>query len=110
MSGSPFYDPFNGAGKILKSYPDKVVWYMENDEHIVTCTQMLVDPILEANQRSYNESAGKRWGDGQIVASIPENIYWEKFAPAKKAGDDQYIKRLLNDSDLRKLRTFEGKV
>lgn len=108
--GTPFYDPFKGAGKVVKRTADKVVWMLETDEHQVFCTQSLVDPILEANQARLNESQGKRWGDGQIVASIPLDFYYDRIAPAKKAGDEAYVKRILNDGDFSKFRTFGGRV
>ncbi len=74
------------------------------------CVNEWVDPILEDNQRRLNDSAGQRFGDGQVVASIPMNLYFDKIVPAKKAGDEAYIKRLLNDSDYAKLRTFGGRI
>jgi hypothetical protein len=105
---SPFYDPFNGNGKIVKQYPDKVIWMHETEEGVIYCTQKLVDPIIEANKERFNESNGKRWGDGQLVADIPENIYFDKLLPAKLQGDDAYIKRFLNDKDNEAFRTFKG--
>lgn len=108
---SPFYDPFHGNGKVLRAYPNKVVWYVElDDDNIGICTQELTAPILEDNQRARADSAGKRWGDGQIVASIPLGVYFEKIAPAKRAGDDRYIKKVLNDSDYSKWRTKDGRI
>lgn len=108
MSG--FFDPFKGAGKIVKQGPGSVTWMMETEDQFVTCTQTLVNPILDANQEEANNNLGKRWGDGKVAARIPLGLYFDKIAPAKKAGDDAYIKRILNDSDYSKLRTFGGRV
>lgn len=108
---SPFYDPFKGKGTLLRAYPDKAVWALELDDgNIVTCTQRLVEPIIEDNKRALNDSAGQRWGDGKVVASIPLNVYFDKLAPASRAGDDAYVKRWLNDIDNRDFRRFGGKV
>jgi hypothetical protein len=106
---SPFYDPFHGAGRAVNYGPNKVVWYVElGDGKVATCVQELVSPIFEDNQRELNDSAGKRWGDGKIAARIPLGFYFDKLAPAKRAGDERYIKKILNDSDYRKFRTFGG--
>jgi hypothetical protein len=43
-------------------------------------------------------------------ASIPLNVYFEKFAEARTNNDSRYIKKLLNDSDYSKFRTKEGKL
>lgn len=108
---SPFYDPFKGAGKVINIGPNKVVWYTElSDGNIATCVQELVSPILEDNQQARADSAGTRWGDGATVASIPLGLYFEKLAPAKLAGDDAYVKRVLNDRDYYKLRTRDGTI
>jgi hypothetical protein len=109
MSG-PFYDPFKGKGQIVAQYPDKVIWMTDRDGDIIYCTQQLVQPILDDNHEALNNSAGQRWGDGKIVASIPLPEYFEKFVPARQAGDEKYIKKLLNDSDFSKFRRFGGKV
>lgn len=106
----PFYDPFKGAGRILSIESDKIVWIMEDDEKIVTCVQRLADPIIENNKQELADNSGERWGDGQVVASIPLDMYFEKFATARMNGDENHIKKLLNDSDYRFLRTFPGKV
>jgi hypothetical protein len=67
--------------------------------------------MLDNNQRLLNDSMGKRWGDGQIAARIPLNLYFSSgFAEARKQNDKKWIKRFLNDSDNRKFRTFNGKV
>jgi len=111
MISRSFHDPFGGKGQVLSASPDKVVWFLELDDgNMVTCTQTRVDPVLEDNQRELNENAGKRWGDGRIAARIPLDLYFDKIAPAKRAGDDRYIKKIYNDSDYRKLRIFGGNL
>lgn len=80
------------------------------DGRIQTCTVERVDPILEANDTLRKENSGKGWGDGQVVASIPLDMFFRKVVPARNAGDEQWVRRWLNDRDNYKLRTKEGKV
>lgn len=104
-------DPFGGKGFLLVNQPDYRLWICETEPGVYqTCAEELVDPILEANARLRAANAGKRWGDGQIVASIPLDKYYQEIVPLKKAGDQAGIKRWLNDPDNHKLRTFEGKI
>lgn len=74
------------------------------------CVMERVGPVLDANERLRNDSDGKRFGDGQIVASIPLAKYYRDILPMKQAGDTTGIKRYLNDPDNRKLRTFRGNI
>ena len=105
-----FCDPFFGNGRVVYRSRDKVVWMAEVYGETVTCVQQRVDQIVEDNKEALNNSAGKRFGDGRVVASIPLDIYYNKLVPAKKNGDDAYIKRFLNDSDNRAFRRFGGNI
>ncbi len=80
------------------------------DGRIQTCTVERVDPLIEANERLRNESNGQRFGDGKVVASIPLDKYFRDIVPARKAGDEKWIKKYLNDHDNQKLRTFRGNI
>lgn len=64
--------------------------------------------ILDANARSRSNTAGRRWGDGQRVASIPLDIWNKHLQTAHNAGDEAYVAKFLNDSDNAALRTFDG--
>lgn len=104
-------DPFGGSGWLASQTETIEVWVrMLPGGGYETCTNEWVDPIFEANREKLNASANKRFGDGQIVASYPIDFFFKKIVPAKKAGDDAYIKRILNDSDYSKLRTFRGRI
>ncbi len=106
-----FYDPFGGRGEILSRTADKVTWRAEVEPGVYACcTQTLVEPILEHNKQRLNDSEGKRWGDGKIVASIDLPTYYSTILPAIQAGDDAWVKRWLNDEDQRKYRTFRGRL
>lgn len=104
-------DPFGGKGSLLVNQYDKRVWICEVEPGVfATCTETLVDPLLDQNARDLNDSLGKRFGDGVRAASIPLDIYFRELVPAKKQGDDKYIRRWLNDPDHEKFRTFRGKL
>lgn len=64
--------------------------------------------ILDANARSRSNTAGRRWGDGQRVASIPLDIWNKHLQEAHRLGDDAYVSKWLNDADHAGFRTFEG--
>jgi hypothetical protein len=58
-----FHDPFNGQGKIVKQYPDKIIWMLETEDQIVYCTQKLVDPILgrrHPREHLFREAAARQ--------------------------------------------------
>jgi hypothetical protein len=84
---------------------------MDLGEHLaVRRTYTLSNELYDANAHRRAESAGQKWGAGAAPASIPLNVYFEKFAEARTNNDSRYIKKLLNDSDYSKFRTKEGKL
>ena len=108
-----FCDPSEyGKWKLISYDPvaRKKHWIMEDEKTVVSKVETEVEEIIEDNKASFNDSEGKRWGDGKVVASIDLPTYYQKIVPAKQAGDDAYIKRFLNDSDNRAYRTFKGTI
>lgn len=105
-------DPFGGRGRIMPtSDPNTITWWTEIDGQIVTCTDTLIDPVLERNRELFNESYGKRFGDGKIVASVPMSMLYSGYlGDAREARDTTAIKKFLNDPDNERLRTFKGRV
>ncbi len=106
-------DPFGGKGQLLYNWPEKRVWIRCDEETgapVEECTIHYIDPIIEANKQKFNDSEGKRWGTGQIVASIPMDMYYRRYVPMKQAGDDAGLKRFLDNPDNRNLRTFKGAI
>lgn len=73
-----------------------------------TVNELEID-LLEANREMYNDSDGKRWGDGQIAARVPMNVYMREFAPRRREGDEDFVKWWLNRDEHRMFRTFKGK-
>lgn len=74
-------------------------------------TENLVEEeLLARNRESLNDSHGKRFGDGKVIASIPLNVFYRDFAGRLKEGDDDFAKWWLNHDHNRPYRTFRGRV
>lgn len=74
-------------------------------------TENLVeDELLARNRESFNDSHGKRFGDGKIIASVPLNVFYRDFAARLKDGDEDFVKHWLNSDQNRPYRTFRGRV
>lgn len=84
--------------------------YDENTDECIIETVTDVSEIIELNKRRYNnQSESTRWGDGQVVASIPMPL----LAELQRRGitnDPAKMRAWLNDSDNRHFRTRPGKV
>lgn len=86
---------------------------LEGDTLIVRQYYEAAPQLFEQNAKLRNETSGKRWGDGQIVASIPlpelfsDNTY---VGRAFKQGDMQSVKKFLNDPDNIRYRLKEGNL
>lgn len=84
-------------------------WF-EYDDHNDTFTihtQQDVSKLIEHNKKLYNARAGERWGDWNFVASIPNSIMFE-LMKSGKLDDQAYMRRFLNDPELRHFRTRPG--
>ena len=104
-------DPFGGDGFLAHSDNMRRTWLLFDARGRVVnkCEVQRVDPIVEANRELYNDSFNERWGDGRVVASIPNAIYWSEDFQTKRQ-DEVWLKRFLNDPDNQKLRTFRGTI
>lgn len=76
--------------------------------------QLNSEPLFDMNNEDEIASQGKRFGDGQIVARIPMHlIYSNETKEIGKAFDQEdraYARKVLNDGDFRKFRSFRGKL
>lgn len=106
-----FLAPPDGDGwNLIAGDEYRRVWLRELEPGVwQQCITLNTDPLFEANQALRNDNTG-RWGDGQIVASIPLALYYRDIVPAKQNGDEAWIRKYLNDRDNRKLRTREGTI
>jgi hypothetical protein len=107
-------DPANPGGWVMvednESYRR---WELDLGDRIVLKTEHKgTQQLLADNQRCFNENEGKRWGDGQVVSSVPMNIYFgpSGLSEANKQKDIPYIRKWLNDPDHRKFRKFKGSI
>lgn len=69
--------------------------------------------FLEDNKRSFDESQGKRFGDGKIVGRIPLNVLFDpklQIAEKIREGDRDHMKWFLNSEAALPYRRFRGKV
>lgn len=78
------------------------------DESVIEVIQDVED-LITRNRRLLNDSAGTRWGDGKIVASIPLNVY-EQLRKQGITRDRKAMKKWLENPDNRAFRTRGGKV
>jgi hypothetical protein len=109
----PPIDPRNPGGWVMVGDNESYrYWEIDLGDRIVRKTECKgTERMLEDNQREYNESDGKRWGDGKSVARIPMNVLFQSgWAEATKQGDVTWKKRFLNDPDNRKFRIWKGRV
>lgn len=105
------FSPADGGTVVLQTADRRVTEYDLGDGRIVRKTENLIDEeLLEQNKAMMNENQNKRWGDGQIVASIPLNVFYAQLGQSVKEGDRKYLKKWLNDSDNRMYRTFPGQI
>lgn len=99
------YDDGVGTRKYERDAPEFGEWAtLEKTEFYAA------DTFYGANQALLNESAGQRFGDFQMVASVPMTVWANELAQPIKEEDWRYIKRFLNDGENRAYRTFRGKV
>jgi hypothetical protein len=96
--------------KMLFENEERRVWIYEDEQKTLIKTEHFVQPCLDRNAELRAANAGKRWGEGQIVSSIPTGLYFADLVEARKNRDTKYVKRFLNDPDHRKFRVFEGTV
>lgn len=83
-------------------------WYNPKENLFRTVSQ--ADAIMNANKQAQANTAGKKWGDGRVVASIPLDLYYRELAPAIEQDDHKHVKRWINDSDNRAWRQKEGNI
>lgn len=107
-------DPRNpGAWVLVEDTPDyrRYELDMPDGQTILRTEHKNTEALLSQNLEIAKDNAGKRWGDGQIVARIPMNLYYSMgLAEASRQRDTAYIKKILEDPSNRALRTFEGKI
>lgn len=70
-----------------------------------------VERLVDENAAIRGELAGTRYGDGlSLAARVPINVFHNRLSEAMKQGDDEFIRRWLNDSDHAKFRVRDGRI
>ena len=84
----------------------------DDDGNLVVCTQHLVTgQLLDANRAAESESNGRAFGDGKVIARVPESVAYESgLMQAVREHDTGFFRRFMNDPDHKHFRTFRGKV
>ena len=102
----------DGEWMLLHATPFERVWVatLDDDRLIVKRETLMHSLTAEANAVDFNASDGRRWGDGQVIARVPLDIYFRTIQPMEEAGDTAGLKRFYNDADNRWMRTFKGAV
>jgi hypothetical protein len=71
------------------------------------------DKLIADNQQEFNDSYGKRFGDGRVVARIPLNVLYSQQSEISrriKEGDEDHLRWWLNAERARPYRTFKGVI
>lgn len=71
------------------------------------------EELFKINAEKQVDSLNRRWGEGQVVASIPMNVLFNPemgLSEAVSEGDEKFLNRWLNDTDHSKFRTRGGRL
>jgi len=98
--------------EVKPEYRRSRLWVSE-DQYIQRTEFLADEQLIADNQQHFNDSIGRRWGDGQVAARIPLNVLFSsKSQIVEKAqqGDRDHLKWFLNSEACRPYRTFKGTV
>lgn len=95
--------------EITDTYRRSRLW-LDDQQYIIRTEYLADEELLEDNRQLYNDSDGKRWGDGKVVARIPLNKFYADLAGKIREGDKDHLKWWLDQSDNRMFRTFKGRI
>lgn len=76
--------------------------------------QLDTSPLFDMNHEDLVDSNGKRFGDGKVIARVPEHLLYSNEAGnlgrAFAEDDKAHVRRVLNDPDYAKFRSFRGRL
>lgn len=86
----------------------RVYEHDNGDGTVVHCKQWLNSgDMIDAITEQRNNNLGKRWGDGQVAARVPLNVYYSSgYAEASKQRDMKWMRKFLRDNPV--FKTFDG--
>lgn len=105
-------DIHGGTWELFQVTPGFRRWRMEIEPgKWIIKTEHLEDELLvKHNKHLLDESQTKRFGDGQVVARIPLNKFYQDLGKGIKEGDKDHLKWWLNREENKPFRTFRGRV
>jgi hypothetical protein len=87
------------------------VWRYFDGEKTTFRTDYPVDDLIKQNAFTRNETSGNQMGDWVKIASVPLNVAYDAgLVQAQTEGDQQFVKKWLNDGDNRAWRSFDATV
>ncbi len=96
--------------EVTPHYRRSRLW-LDETRYIVRTEYIADAALLEANRQAFNTSEGKRWGDGQVAARIPLNVFFNSDIARKiKDGDRDHLKWWLDRDEAKPYRTFKGRI
>ena len=112
-----YVDGLNGDWLLIGSEPDFGTYTMcmdIGDALVIHKVQLDTEPLFDMNAADEKASHGQRFGDGKVVARIPDHLLYSPelghIGQAIQEGDRRHVSRILNDPDYRKLRSFRGRI
>lgn len=105
----------SGDWELFEVTPHYRRWMMhlQGDQYVIKTEFLGDDELIEQNKQDYNDSDGKRWGDGRVVARVPLNKLYdprEQIIEKMQQGDRDHLKWWLNRDAALPYRTFKGRV
>lgn len=91
----------------------RYICHIDDTRSVVKTEYVANDELIADNQQRFNDSYGKRFGDGRVVASIPLNVLYDpktQIIEKLQQGDKDHMKWFLNSEAARPWRTFRGNI
>jgi len=80
-------------------------WSRQNPDGTTTYrTDYKVDDVMDANLLLRNDTAGEKYGDWRLIASVPLALHHRELAEAQSQMDSGYIDKWLSEND--RFKTF----
>lgn len=100
---------------LFKETPTNRYWlaFLPDGRQVMKTEYLADNELVEQNKALFNESEGKRWGDGQVVGRIPLNVLYSsqhQIAEKLREGDRDHIRWWLNSEHALPYRTFKGRI
>ena len=95
--------------EVTPHYRRSRLWIGEGS--FIVRTEYLADEALaESNRQQFDDSQGKRFGDGRVIARVPLNKFFAELSGKIRQGDKDHAKWWLNSDEARPFRTFRGRI